>query len=440
MKKMTLLYSAVLTGLLGCGLAQAADSGDQLVARGEYLATAGDCVACHTASGPAFTGGLKMTTPVGAIYSTNITPDKQTGIGEYTYDDFARALRQGVARDGRHLYPAMPYTDYAKISDDDMHALYAYFMQGVTAVHHQNKPSDIPWPLNMRWPLAIWNKFFLNDKPFAADPTQSAEWNRGAYLVQGLEHCSACHTPRGIAFQEKATDEKGADFLTGGTLEGWHAPDLTGNVKSGLGRWSVDDLQTFLKTGRTDESAAFGSMSEAIEHSTQHLTDADLHAMAVYIKSLKSSDPQAKPPATTDSTTAALIHGDLSQTGAADYINSCSACHRLDGKGYAKTFPALAGNPVLLSDDPSSLISIVLQGGKMPVTTQSFTGLTMPDFGWRLSDQQVADVVTFIRSSWGNNAGKVEAKQVAAIRKLMPAHNQSDNPQVEAEKPQPVKH
>ena len=439
MKKITLLCSAVLAGLWGCAVAQADDTGGQLVARGEYLATAGDCVACHTASGPAFTGGLKMTTPVGAIYSTNITPDKQTGIGDYTYDDFARALRQGIARDGRHLYPAMPYTEYAKVSDADMHALYAYFMHGVTAVHQENKPSDIPWPLNMRWPLAVWNKLFLDDTPFKNDPTQSAEWNRGAYLVQGLEHCGACHTPRGIAFQEKASDEKGADFLTGGTLEGWHAPDLTGNVKSGLGRWSTGDLQMFLKTGRNDQSAAFGSMSEAIGHSTQHLTDADLHAMAVYIKSLKSSDPQAQPPATTDSTTAALIRGDLSQTGAEEYMDNCAACHRLDGKGYAKTFPTLAGNPVLLSDDPSSLISIVLTGGKMPVTQQSVTGLTMPDFGWRLSDQQVADVVSFIRSSWGNNAGKVEAKQVADIRKLMPVPNLADNPQVKAEKPDPAK-
>ncbi|PKH22370.1 alcohol dehydrogenase [Enterobacterales bacterium CwR94] len=397
------------------GHAWAADN--PTLSRGEYLAKAGDCVACHTvAGGKAFAGGLEMSTPVGAVYSTNITPDKTTGIGEYRYEDFANAVRNGIAKDGHHLYPAMPYTSFAKVSDEDMHALYDYFMHQVKPVAQANRDSDIPWPLNMRWPLAVWNWAFHDDAVFQPDSQQSEEWNRGAYLVQGLEHCGTCHTPRGIGFQEKALDQHDPAFLTGGTLEGWHAPDLTGNMKSGLGRWQADDIVTFLKTGRNDHSAAFGSMSDVVEHSTQYLSQDDLHAMAVYLKSLPSSNPDAQPPQANDATTAALVKGDMQQTGAQEYVDNCAACHRLDGAGYSKTFPALAHNSAVLSDDPSSLISIVLKGGHVPITQQAPTGLAMPDFGWRLDNQQVADVVTFIRNGWGNQAPAVTADQVKKLR------------------------
>lgn len=399
-------------------LAGHATEGSDNISKGQYLATAGDCIACHTAAGAQpFSGGLKMSTPVGAIYSTNITPDKTTGIGDYSYADFAKALREGVAKDGHHLYPAMPYTAFAKINDEDMHALYDYFMKQVKPVKQANRDSDIPWPLNMRWPLAAWNLMFHDDKVFQPESSQSAEWNRGAYLVQGLEHCGTCHTPRGIVFQEKALDQKDAVYLTGGTLEGWHAPDLTGSLKDGLGNWQPEDIVTFLRTGRTDTTAAFGSMTDVIEHSTQHLSDADLKAMATYLKSLKASEPGTTTPATDDKTSAALIKGDMSHPGAQEYMDNCSACHRIDGKGYAKTFPALAHNSAVLSNDPSSLISIVLRGGKMAVTKDAVTGLTMPDFGWRLNDQQVAELLTFVRTSWGNQALTVTADQVQKLRK-----------------------
>lgn len=407
------LLSLALLPLAG----HAAEHSDN-ISKGQYLATAGDCVACHTAAGAKpFSGGLKMSTPVGAIYSTNITPDKTTGIGEYSYADFAKALREGVAKDGHHLYPAMPYTAFARINDADMHALYDYFMKEVKPVKQANRDSDIPWPLNMRWPLAAWNLMFHDDKVFQPENSQSVEWNRGAYLVQGLEHCGTCHTPRGIAFQEKALDQKDAVYLTGGTLEGWHAPDLTGSLKDGLGNWQPQEIVTFLRTGRTDTTAAFGSMTDVIEHSTQHLSDADLKAMATYLKSLKASEPGTTTPAADDKTTAALIKGDMSHPGAQEYMDNCSACHRIDGKGYAKTFPALAHNSAVLSDDPSSLISIVLRGGKMAVTKEAVTGLTMPDFAWRLNDQQVADLLTFVRASWGNQAPAVTAGQVQKLRK-----------------------
>lgn len=392
---------------------------DNSMSKGQYLATAGDCTACHTVTGgKPFAGGLKMSTPVGAIYSTNITPDKETGIGDYTFEDFEKAMREGVAKDGHNLYPAMPYTAFAKINDEDMHALYDYFMNEVEPVKQENRESDIPWPLNMRWPLSMWNMVFHEDSTYQPDSSQSEEWNRGAYLVQGLEHCGTCHTPRGIGFQEKSLDHHDDEFLTGGTLEGWHAPDLTGNMKSGLGNWTEDDIAEFLKTGRTDGSVAFGTMAEAIEHSTQYLSDADLKAMAVYLKSLKPSDANAKAPEYDNKTVEALTKGDVSQAGALEYMDNCAACHRLDGKGYAKTFPALAGNSALLSDDPSSVISVILKGGKAPVTKEALAGMEMPGFAWRLDDQQVADLATFIRNGWGNSAPAVTAEQVAEIRAL----------------------
>lgn len=388
-----------------------------VLTKGQELVAAGDCVACHTApGGKNFAGGLKMSTPIGAIYSTNITPDKEYGIGNYTYDDFVKAVRGGIAKDGHHLYPAMPYISFSKITDADMKVLYEYFMHSVPAVAQKNRDSDIPWPLSMRWPLAIWNQLFYDRKIYQNDPHQSPQWNRGAYLVQGLAHCGTCHTPRGIGFQEKALDQQNPAYLTGGTLEGWHAPDLTGNVKDGLGRWSTSQLVEFLKTGRTDQSAAFGSMTYVIEHSTQYLSQQDLTAIALYLKSLKPANNKAVAPKEDGSTSIALLKGDLSQRGAREYMDNCSACHRIDGKGYAKTFPSLALNSAVLSDDPSSLISVVLKGSKMAVTQDAITGLTMPDFGWRLTNQQVADVVTFIRQSWGNNASAVTADQVKKLR------------------------
>ncbi|EBY2753078.1 cytochrome c [Salmonella enterica subsp. enterica serovar Kottbus] len=410
-KLFPILPLALLTSAVQAGTPR------QNLSQGQQLVAAGDCIACHTAQGgKSYAGGLKMSTPLGAIYSTNITPDKETGIGDYSYDDFARAVREGVAKDGRNLYPAMPYTSYARVNDQDLHILYDFFMHQVPAVKQQNRDSDIPWPLSMRWPLSVWNMVFHDDAVFKTDSSQSAQWNRGAYLVQGLAHCGTCHTPRGIGFQEKALDQNDAAYLTGGTLEGWHAPDLTGNVKSGLGRWSAQDIAEFLRTGRTDNSAAFGSMTDVVAHSTQHLSSDDLEAVAVYLKSLKSSDPQAVAPKADTTTSLALLKGDMSKPGAQEYMDNCSACHRIDGQGYAKTFPALAHNAAVLSDDPSSLISVVLRGGQMAVTQEAPTGLTMPDFAWRLDDKQVADLLTFVRSSWGNNAPAVTVNEVKTLR------------------------
>ncbi|MBS7557012.1 cytochrome c [Pseudomonas sp. RC4D1] len=406
--------------LLGSASVSAAEVDQQaLVKQGEYLARAGDCVACHTAKdGQPFAGGLPMETPIGVIYSTNITPDK-TGIGDYSFEDFDQAVRHGVAKDGSTLYPAMPFPSYARVSDADMQALYAYFMKGVAPVVRDNQDSDIPWPLSMRWPLSIWRWMFAPSVETPALATGSDPViSRGAYLVEGLGHCGACHTPRALTMQEKALSaSEGSDFLSGSApLEGWIAKSLRGDHKDGLGSWSEEQLVHFLKTGRSDRSAVFGGMSDVVVHSMQYMSEADLTAIARYLKSLPANDPKDQPHSYDQQVAEALWKGDDSQPGAAVYIDNCAACHRTDGQGYTRVFPALAGNPVLQSADATSLIHIVLKGGTLPATHSAPSTFTMPPFAWRLSDQEVADVVNFIRGSWGNQASAVKAGDVAALR------------------------
>lgn len=396
-----------------------------LIKQGEYLARAGDCVACHTAKGgKPFAGGLPMETPIGVIYSTNITPDK-TGLGDYSFEDFDKAVRHGVAKSGSTLYPAMPYPSYARVSESDMQALYAYFMKGVEPVAQENKSSDIPWPLSMRWPLAAWRWMFAPavadyQAPVGVDPVIS----RGAYLVEGLGHCGACHTPRALTMQEKALSAAdGNAFLSGSApLEGWIAKSLRGDHKDGLGSWSEEQLVQFLKTGRSDRSAVFGGMSDVVVHSMQYMSQDDLTAIARYLKSLPAVDPKDQPHQYDKQVAEALWKGDDTKPGASVYIDNCAACHRTDGHGYTRVFPALAGNPVLQSEDATSLINIVLNGGTLPATHAAPSTFTMPAFAWRLSDQEVADVVSFIRGSWGNVGAPVNAGEVSRLREDRPVN------------------
>ncbi|CRM75503.1 cytochrome c [Pseudomonas sp. 44 R 15] len=414
---MKALVIASLALLSSCSVSAAETD---LIKQGEYLARAGDCVACHTAKGgKPFAGGLPMETPIGVIYSTNITPDK-TGLGDYSFEDFDKAVRHGVAKSGSTLYPAMPYPSYARVSDSDMQALYAYFMKGVEPVAQQNRDSDIPWPLSMRWPLAAWRWMFApsveeHQVQTTADPVVS----RGAYLVEGLGHCGACHTPRALTMQEKALSAAdGSAFLSGSApLEGWIAKSLRGDHKDGLGSWSEEQLVQFLKTGRSDRSAVFGGMSDVVVHSMQYMSQDDLTAIARYLKSLPAVDPKDKPHQYDQHVAQALWKGDDSKPGASVYIDNCAACHRTDGHGYTRVFPALAGNPVLQTADATSLINIVLNGGTLPATHAAPSTFTMPAFAWRLSDQEVADVVSFIRGSWGNQGAPVSASDVADLRK-----------------------
>jgi mono/diheme cytochrome c family protein len=389
-----------------------------LVQQGKYLAQAGDCTACHTSlNGAPFAGGLAIASPIGTIYSSNITPDKDTGIGSWSYDDFARLMRTGKTKQGYIVYPAMPYPSYSRITDADMRALYAYFMLGVQPVDQADARPQIPWPLSMRWPLHFWRMFFApGAQPFTPAPGEDAQMARGEYLVEGLGHCGACHTPRAITLQEDSLTGAQASYLSGGShIDGWMPVDLRADNVTGLGRWTQADIVSFLKTGSNDKAAAFGAMGPVIHDSTQYLTDGDVNAIAAYLKSL---------PAATDATftydnaqTSALNSGDESKPGAAVYLASCDVCHSANGEGYAKAFPALAGNPVVVAEDPTSVINIILDGARRPVTQTAPSALVMPTLAWKLNDQQVADVATFIRTSWGNHAAAVTPDDVARLRK-----------------------
>ena len=357
-----------------------------------------------------------MGSPLGAIYSTNITPDPETGIGSYSLEDFDRAVRRGIAKDGHRLYPAMPYPSYAKLTDEDVAALYGFFMKQVPPVHQANLPNEIPWPLSFRWPLAIWSFVFTTSGSYVAKSEHDADWNRGAYLVQGLGHCGACHTPRGLAFQEKALDESGAVYLSGALLDAWYAPDLRGDARTGIGSWSKDDLIDFLKYGHNRDGAAFGSMIDVVNNSTPYLSDGDINAIATYLKSLPATSTQ-QPVAYDDATTAALRSGHASQPGTSVYAGTCANCHGFDGNGFTPYIPALAGNPVVLDNDPSSLINLVLNGSDPLVVKGTPDAYRMPQFRQQYSDQDIADVVTFIRNGWGNQAPVVTAADVAKLRK-----------------------
>ncbi|RMT93646.1 hypothetical protein ALP39_01050 [Pseudomonas marginalis pv. marginalis] len=391
---------------------QAASADPALVSRGEYVARLSDCVACHSLPGKApFAGGLEMATPLGAIHATNITPDRTHGIGTYSLADFDRAVRHGVAPGGRRLYPAMPYPSYAKLSDDDIQAMYAFFMKGVQPANQPNIPSDIPWPLNMRWPIALWNGVFAPTATYAANPNQDALWNRGAYIVQGPGHCGSCHTPRGLAFNEKALDDSGKPYLAGALLDGWYAPSLRQDPNSGLGRWSEPQIVQFLKTGRNQHAVVYGSMTEAFNNSTQFMADDDLAAIARYLKSLPG-DPQR------DGTPWQYVTADVRPDvpGAHIYATRCASCHGADGKGQPEWMPPLAGATSALVKETASAINITLNGAQRVVAAGVPDAYRMPAFREQLSDQEIAEVLTFVRGTWGNQGGAVDAKAVGKLR------------------------
>jgi mono/diheme cytochrome c family protein len=411
------LVISVLIWLCAAGSSRAADPVSPALGPGEYLARAADCVACHSIpGGKAFAGGLKMGTPLGAIYSTNITADSETGIGSYTLADFERAVRQGTTKDGRHLYPAMPYPSYSKLSDADVATLYRFFMRQVPPVHQANRKSEIPALLSPRWPLTIWNYFYAPRGSYVAKPGHDAAWNRGAYLVQGPGHCGACHTPRGIGIQEKSLDDSSPSYLAGATLDAWYAPSLRGDMRTGLGTWSKEDIAEFLKQGHNRIGTAFGSMTEAVNNSTSYLSDSDINAIAAYLKSLPATSAQ-QAVAYDDATTETLRDRPTTQPGGVLYAGACASCHGFDAKGFTPYMPALIGNPVVLDHDPSSLINLMLNGSIPLVARDTPDAYRMPLFRQQLSDEDIADVVTFIRNGWGNGATAVSAAQVAKLRK-----------------------
>jgi len=372
--------------------------------RGQYLVAAGDCLSCHLRDGgEPFAGGLGLNTPFGVIYSSNITPDRATGIGAWSSDQFYRAMHEGKNAQGHDLYPAFPYPWYRLVSREDDDAIFAYLMS-LPSVSYASPKNDLSFPLNFRSFVGAWNLLFLDTDDFQSDPEQSVEWNRGAYLVNGLGHCGGCHTPKNSFGADKSEQE-----LYGGKLDNWVAPDLTSNTRIGLGDWSVDDIAEFLATGRNGHAAAGGAMSDVISYSTSLLSDADRRAIAVYLKSQ---------PASPDVKSSAPETGAM-RRGAEIYSDACASCHLDNGVGQSRLFPPLGKDAMLQQPDPTGLEHLILAGTRIGVSASRPSPLGMPSFAWKLTDREIADVSTFIRNSWGNQAAPVAASDVADLRKKL---------------------
>ncbi len=336
----------------------------------------------------------------------------------YSEKDFAEAVRKGIRRDGKHLYPAMPYPDYRGITDDDIHTLYVYFMKGVKPVPEKAPETSLSFPFNQRWGMWFWNIAFTDDKPFAPQNQASTVLNRGKYLVETLGHCGSCHTPRGIGMQEKALNDSDSKYLSGGELNNWPVPPLRG-----MPAWSVKDITEYLSTGRNDFASVGGEMTGVVEHSMQHMSDEDLNAIAIYLKSLPADTPESnrRPDAVaaTRQTSDFLTKGHNLSEGQMLYMNNCEACHWTDGNGAKGIFPRLNGGDIVLADNPGGLINIILKGAETPSTINAPSVMGMPGFASRLNNEQVAALASFVRSGWANNASAVSDKDVAKVRESL---------------------
>jgi mono/diheme cytochrome c family protein len=393
-----------LAALAGGARAQHGDPQDfNTIERGRYLVTLGDCVACHTApGGQPFAGGRAIATPFGTLLSPNLTPDQQTGIGDWTDDQFVRSMQHGLGANGEHLYPAFPYVYYTKVSRQDDLAIRA-FLATLPAVRNAVKTNQLPFPFSVRADMIAWDALYFKPGEFQPDPAKSATWNRGAYIVEGLGHCGACHTPKG-----PLGGDENSRFLQGYNLSGWIAPNLTPDDRRGLGAWPIEAVVEYLKTGRNEFNAASGPMAEVVSYSTSHMTDDDLWSIATYLKDRPG--PATAAPARVAGTEPSM------KTGAALYADNCAACHTGNGAGIQRLFPALANQPSVQQPDPASLIGVVLRGTRAVATPAAPTGPAMPSFAWKLNDSQVADVLTYIRNSWGNAAPAVAASDVKSAR------------------------
>lgn len=418
-------------GLMTVCLAAEADGGDpQSIKRGEYLAIASDCAACHTApGGKPFAGGLPITSPVGTIFSTNITPSISAGIGNYSEADFARAVRKGVRKDGENLYPAMPYTSYRLLIDADIHDLYNYFRHGVAAVDVVPHPTELPFPMNIRLSMIGWNLLFLSGGGFVANPRQSADWNRGAYLANGPAHCSTCHTPRGFLMQELSGRN-----LAGGPVGPWFAPNITSDAISGIGSWTQQEIGQYLRTGSLPPKArAAGSMGEAVEHSFQYLTATDIAAIATYIKTIPAihdaSDSESRFSYGGAGSVLGTLRGsngvksdtDASPSGAELFVSNCASCHAPRGEGSKDDYyPSLFHNSVTGSANPDNLIATILYGVDRRISSgQAY----MPGFGGdradtnQLSDQEIVLLANYVLEQYGRVSKPVTSDDVAVARR-----------------------
>jgi len=369
--------------------------------RGQYLVAAGDCMSCHLREGgEPFAGGRGLDTAFGRIYSANITSDRGTGIGAWTNQQFYRAMHDGIGVHGENLYPAFPYPWFRRASRQDDDAILAY-LKSTPAVRYMPPKNDLSFPLNFRFMVKAWNLFFLGSHAFNSNADESADWNRGAYLVNGLGHCGGCHTPKNFL----GADESNQEFH-GAPLDNWVAPDLTSNERTGLGGWSTEDIAEYLANGRNARAGAGGEMGEVITYSTALMNDADRHAMAVYLKSL----------APTSSSNTAAADTEAMRRGAAIYSDACASCHLDAGVGQPRFFPPLGHNAMLQQADPTGLAHVILAGSRVGTSPLRPSPLTMPSFAWKLSDEEIADVATFIRNSWGNQAAALTARDVHQVR------------------------
>ena len=407
---------AAILALTALSAPAAADAGP--IERGEYLAKAGDCVACHSAPGGApYAGGGAINSPFGRLYAPNITPDKINGIGAWTDDEFYRAMHEGRGRNGEFLYPAFPYQWFTKISREDVNAIRAY-LQTVPPSSAPSKPTRLAFPFNVREGLGAWNDLYFKPGAYTPDASKSDQWNRGAYLVEGLGHCGDCHTPKGIAMQPVP-----ARAFSGGQIDDWYAPNITSDSTRGIGRWSEDDLVQYLKTGTAPgKGVAVGPMAQVVHDSLSQLTDSDLHAIAAYLKSIPPiSDYQAQRPT-----------GELgpNASGASVYLDHCASCHQVNGQGLKGAVPALAGNDVVRANGPEDVIRVIL-GGRL--ATESFA--PMPAMGADMTDQEIADVTDYVRTAWSNAApvinqtglvGAIRAKTVSTVSGLGAIEEQND--------------
>jgi mono/diheme cytochrome c family protein len=397
---------AILAILFLCtafaGGAALAEPSAETIARGKALANAGDCASCHT-SDPAkpFAGGKRIDTPFGGIYTPNLTPDRDTGIGTWSDDEFYRALHFGVRRDGSRYYPAFPYPSFTKLIRGDVLAIRAY-LATLTPLRNTPPPPELLWPLNYRVFMRGWNWLFFQPGIFIPDQQKTAQWNRGGYLVEGLAHCGGCHTPKNLLGADKRDRLYG-----GGLVQGWFAPRLDGAVRSGLKSWSVGDIVEYLQSGRNGRSHAGKLMAEVVVNSTSKMSDADVSAIATYLKDLPAGAPEpvvAPPPQA------------VMTAGAAVYTHNCIACHEVDGSGAPRIYPPLPGNANLQSANPSSVLRIILDGAQTVTTPRAPNTGSMPAYAAKFSDQEIADVATYIRNSWGNAAPLVTPDQVKKAR------------------------
>lgn len=382
----------------------------QLVEHGRYLAQAGNCIACHTARGEApYAGGRGIVTPFGTIYASNVTPDPETGIGDWSADDFWRAMHHGKSKDGSFLYPAFPYPNYTRVTRADSDALYAYF-RTIEPVKQENREHELRFPYNQRPLLAVWRALYFTPGEYQPETGQSADWNRGAYLVQGLGHCSACHTGRNaLGGIDEGSDLAGAVI----PVLNWYAPSLTAGGESGINKVAPDQLATLLKTGVSDHSAVYGPMAEVVRHSLQHLTDRDIGAMVTYLQSLPQ---QAAPRVASGLRVGSNESENLIRLGATIYKDQCASCHKADGSGEPRVYPPLASNPAVTLDVAINPIRMVLHGGYPPSTAGNPRPYGMPPFNAILNDEEAAAVVSYIRNAWGNKASAISPLEVSRYR------------------------